>query len=64
MKSKPDSDTQSAPVGDPEVAVTILVTGTTIGDVIFAKGHKLRLPKSKADILASLTPPAARIDGI
>jgi hypothetical protein len=46
------------------VALTILVTGTTVGDVVLRKGAKLRLPKGQAETLANLTPPAAQITGI
>lgn len=49
---------------EPIVALVILVTGTTVGDVILRKGKKLRLPKSQAEALANLNPPAAKITGI
>ncbi len=49
---------------DPIVAVTVLVTGTTIGKAIIAAGTKLPLRKSKAETLASLNPPRVSIDGI
>jgi hypothetical protein len=46
------------------VAVTVLVTGTTIGNAICGAGAKLKLAKSKAETLASLNPPRVSIDGI
>lgn len=49
---------------EPLVAVTILITGTTVGDVILGEGAKLRLPKSEAETLAGLNPPRVTIDGI
>lgn len=49
---------------DPTVAVTVLISKTTVGDVMLSKGAKIRLPKSQADTLASLNPPAVLITGI
>ena len=56
----------TAPI-DPEnplVAVTVLVSGTTVGDVILGLGAKIMLTKSQAETLASLNPPAVQITGI
>lgn len=49
---------------EPTVACTVLVSGTTIGKAKLAAGHKLHLPKSKAEALAGLTPPLVKITGI
>ena len=49
---------------EPLVAVTVLVSGTTVGDVILGAGAKIRLTKIQADTLASLNPPAVVITGI
>ena len=49
---------------NPLVAATVLVSQTTYGDVILGKGAKIRIPKKDAETLASLNPPAVRIDGI
>lgn len=48
----------------PLLACTVLITGTTVGDVILAAGAVIRLPKSSAETLAALTPPAVQITGI
>jgi len=50
--------------GDQKVACTVLITGTTYGDVELAKGARLRLPKKDAETLAALTPPAVQITGL
>jgi hypothetical protein len=49
---------------DPILAVTVLVTGTTIGHAICAAGAQLHLPKSKAEVLAAMDPPRVEITGI
>jgi hypothetical protein len=49
---------------EPLLAITILKTGTTVGNVILAKGANIKLPKSQAEALASITPPVAEITGI
>lgn len=49
---------------EPKVAVTVLVTPTTIGKAEIAAGTKLRIAKTKAETLASLNPPRVSIDGI
>ena len=49
---------------EPLLACTVLVSGTVIGPLTCGKGHRLQLPKSKAETLAGLTPPRVRIDGI
>lgn len=61
MKPPAESATPSA---DPLVAVTVLVTPTTIGDVVCAATARLRIPKSQADTLAAMDPPRVRIDGV
>lgn len=58
-----EASTKSSP-RDPVVAVTVLIPSTVIGRATVAAGAKLKLAKSKADVLASLTPPAVRIDGV
>ena len=45
-------------------ACTVLITPTTIGDLICGAGHKIRLTKSEADALAAMDPPRITIDGI
>lgn len=49
---------------NPLVAVTVLISKTTYGDVILGKGAKIRIPKKDAETLASLTPPAVQITGV
>ena len=49
---------------EPLVAVTVMISGTTVGDVILGAGAKLRLTKIQAETLASLNPPAVVITGI
>jgi hypothetical protein len=59
--------TQTPPAADPKpplVACTVLITGTTCGQVIVGKGAKIRLPLKDAETLASLNPPAVLITGI
>jgi hypothetical protein len=62
MKTK----TTPAPAAatDPEVVVEILENGTLIHGCHHAAGKTMPLPKSKADVLASLTPPAVKIIGV
>ncbi|RYD83979.1 MAG: hypothetical protein EOP84_06795 [Verrucomicrobiaceae bacterium] len=43
---------------------TVLITGTVIGRLKVAKGHRCQLLEAQAKALASLNPPAVRIDGI
>ena len=45
-------------------ACTVLITPTTIGDLICGAGHKIRLTKSEADALVAMEPPRISIDGI
>lgn len=52
------------PTQEPVVAVTVLVTGTVIGNAVCAAGAKLRIAKSKAETLASLKPARVSIDGV
>lgn len=61
---KPELENKPAAAAEPLLAVTILKTGTTVGEVILAQGETLRLPKSQAEALASITPPVAEITGI
>lgn len=61
---KPASDTQPSASNDPLVAVTVLVTPTTIGDVTCAATAQLRISLSQAETLAKMNPPRVRIDGI
>lgn len=49
---------------EPLLACRVLITGTTVGDVILAAGAVIRLPKGDAETLAALTPPAVEITGI
>lgn len=48
----------------PLLACKVLVTGTTYGDVILGKGARIRIPKTDADTLAALNPPAVEITGL
>lgn len=59
MKDKTPPDQEQ-----PLVACTVLVTGTTYGDVILGEGAKIRIPKTDAETLASLNPPAVEITGL
>ena len=61
------SDTPKKPEATAEpvrLKCTVLVTGTVIGRLKVAKGHRCQLPDAQAKALASLNPPAVRIDGI
>lgn len=49
---------------DPLVKIEILENGILIGEAHHALGKIMTLEKSKADTLATLTPPAVRIIGI
>lgn len=60
---KPPSEPATASA-DPLVAVTVLVTPTTIGDVTCAEGAQLRIPLGMAETLSSMDPPRVRIDGV
>lgn len=55
---------EKTPPKEPTYACTVLLTPTTIGDLICAAGHKLRLPKSQAEVLAAMDPPRVSVDGI
>lgn len=57
-------DKKDTPTAEPTYACTVLITPTTIGDLICGAGHKIRLTKSEADALAAMTPPRISIDGI
>jgi hypothetical protein len=46
------------------MTVTVLVTGTTVGQAILAAGSTLRMPRSAAEALASTQPPRVEITGI
>jgi hypothetical protein len=59
---KEASDGHSPPLQT--YACTVLITPTTIGDLICAAGHLIRLTKSEAEALAAMDPPRVRIDGI
>ena len=63
---QPQAMTDKEPTATPEplLACTVLITPSTIGEIICAAGAVVRLPKSQAETLASLTPPVVRIDGI
>jgi hypothetical protein len=63
MKKTPDQ-TNTAPAPDPEVVVEILINGTLIDGCHHAGGKTMRMPKSKADVLVGLTPPAVKIIGV
>ena len=43
---------------------TVLITGTVIGRLKVGAGHRCQLPEAQAKALASLNPPAVRIDGV
>lgn len=61
MKPKDDDTTTPA---DTLVKIEILENGILIGDAHHALGKIMTLEKSKADTLATLTPPAVKIIGI
>ncbi len=61
MAKKEDTTT---PATDPLVKIEILENGILIGDAHHAIGKIMTLEKSKADTLATLTPPAVKIVGI
>lgn len=56
-------DKETTPA-EPLLVCTVLITPSTIGEIICAAGAVVRLPKSQAETLASLTPPVVHIDGI
>lgn len=56
--------TATPPPAEPTYACTVLITPTTIGDLICGAGHKIRLTKTEADALAAMDPPRVSIDGI
>ena len=58
------SDTPRKPAEAVLMKCTVLVTGTVIGRLKAAKGHRCQLPEAQAKALASLNPPAVRIDGV
>lgn len=60
MAKKEDTTTTT----DPLVKIEILENGILIGDAHHAIGKIMTLEKSKADTLATLTPPAVKIIGI
>jgi hypothetical protein len=60
----PTEKTDAAVLKEPVFAVTVLVTGTTIGNAICAAGAKLHLPKSQAEALAAMIPPRVEITGL
>ena len=57
-------DQTDTPTAEPVLSCTVLITPSTIGEIICAAGAIVRLPRSQAETLASLTPPVVRIDGI
>ncbi len=66
MKDKTTASDGHRPTlqNEPTYACTVLITPTTIGDLICGAGHKIRLTKSEADALAAMEPPRVSIDGI
>jgi hypothetical protein len=61
------SDTPKNPEAAAEpvrLKCTVLITGTVIGRLKVANGHRCQLPGAQAKALASLNPPAVRIDGV
>jgi len=60
MASKPTEEKET----DTLVACTVLVSGTTYGDVICRKGAKIRIPKKEAETLSTLSPPRVEITGV
>ena len=61
IKKLADKDKKKS---EPLLACTVLISGTRIGPAFKAKNAVVRLPKSQAEALASLTPPRVRIDGV
>jgi hypothetical protein len=63
-----DDTTEAPATGKPakpvQLRCTVLINGTVVGKLKLAKGHKLHLPEREAKALASLNPPAVKIDGI
>ena len=49
---------------EPTYACTVLLTPTTIGDLICGAGHKIRLTQTEAESLARMNPPRISMDGI
>lgn len=64
MKTTTTDPVPEAPKSEPHFACTVLVAKTQIGAVVKGYGARVRLPKSEAEALASLTPPRVRIDGV
>ena len=58
------TNTPKKPAEAVQLKCTVLVTGTVIGRLKAAKGHRCQLPEVQAKALASLNPPAVRIDGV
>lgn len=59
-----DKTATTPPPAEPTYACTVLITPTTIGDLICGAGHKIRLTKTEAEALAAMNPPRVSIDGI
>ncbi|MCW1885631.1 hypothetical protein OKA04_12905 [Luteolibacter flavescens] len=62
--NEPSKEPAPVPVKPALLRCTVLITGTLIGRLQVAKGHRCQLPAEQAKVLASLTPPAVRIDGV
>ncbi|MCW1884017.1 hypothetical protein OKA04_04705 [Luteolibacter flavescens] len=66
MNTESDDDNPPAatPASDVQLLCTVLISGTQVGKLRLAKGHRLKLPAEKARALNNLNPPAVSIDGV
>jgi hypothetical protein len=65
MTDQSSDKTDALPPAKPvQLRCTVLITGTLVGKLKLSKGHKIALPADKAKALASLNPPAVKIDGV
>lgn len=51
-------------INDPTVIVKVLVNGALFGGCHHAAGKQMEMPKSKADVLAGMTPPQVEVIGV
>lgn len=69
MNDKPDQNEavqagRKEPAKEVQLRCTVTAETAEIGKLTVGKGHKCRLPESKAKALAALKPPVVRIDGV
>ena len=62
--TEPTSDTPAKEAKPVLLKCTVLISGTVIGKLKLAKGHKCHIEADKARALNNLTPPAVSIDGV